>query len=585
MTIRTAEAGTARSSLDLLGLPFALSQNRPMTVSEFAKFAGQHRSWAMRRLPPVNEQVLEELHRCGVLVPLFRVDLTPGPDAQPIDLSASLTAQHVHTTVIGELFRGASEGRAIDPAVVEFEAWPRDRSRPLWPSVESGFLYSCHQILGLDVAMHFVSELKQRRTGERVTWHLEEASLPNEPTRRALGSWRNLATSLSALDTYYWPRMRQMVRYGFDVWQAALQAFDPAQMLTWLGVSLDQIERQATSLRATAAFCDDMGTFYDLIRRARARDWDSLRGDAATAMDYRVAADILDRFAEELNPGSDYAAGHSAPLDQQGLSARSESLDAVLTEQRLSPFPSLVIGVEGATEYKLVPRVMDLLGIERDRNRIELIDFGGTDRDLSLLARYAGEPVLGRDLGTGMALDRPLTRFLIMTDAEHKYASAADRRYQRKLLLDSLTANVPADLRSDYYSNTLDSRVVEIRTWGKLPFEFAHFKDWELADAMLGIAVVPHPHGRSRLINAIHMQRTHDPTPNVDDVFWRGSRLSKTALAEALWPVLEAHCRQATERGRPGPPVMRAVIRAYEMATAPYRSDMMLRRRRWRPRR
>jgi hypothetical protein len=31
-----------------------------------------------------------------------------------------------------------------------------------------------------------------------------------------------------------------------------------------------------------------------------------------------------------------------------------------------------------------------------------------------LLGRYAGEPVLGRDLGSGVELERPLTRFLVL---------------------------------------------------------------------------------------------------------------------------------------------------------------------------
>lgn len=246
----------------------------------------------------------------------------------------------------------------------------------------------------------------------------------------------------------------------------------------------------------------------------------------------------------------------------------------MLTDLGVSPFPSLVIGVEGATEYKLVPRVMNLLGIELDRNRIEIIDFGGTHSDLSLLARYAGQPVLGRELDNGVALDRPLTRFLIMTDAENKYESADDRRKQRKLLLDSLTVNVPEELRSDYYTNRVDDRVVEIRAWGKLPFEFAHFKDAELADKMLQIADVPYPGGRHQLITAIHKQRTLDPTPNVNDVFWRGGGLSKTALAEALWPVLEAHCRTAIERGQNGPPIMRRYPRLRDgYSTAPLEYD------------
>jgi hypothetical protein len=47
-----------------------------------------------------------------------------------------------------------------------------------------------------------------------------------------------------------------------------------------------------------------------------------------------------------------------------------------LTDLHLSPFPALVIGVEGATEFGLVPRVMDLLGIQQDRNRIAIVELG-----------------------------------------------------------------------------------------------------------------------------------------------------------------------------------------------------------------
>jgi hypothetical protein len=583
-TIRAAEAAAARSSLALLSLSYPFSQVGLLTASDFARLAGQRRSRAARRLPQVDEQVLEELHRCGVLVPLFRVDLAPGPGTQGIDLSASLTAQHVHTTVIGELLRGAAEGRAVDPAAEGFTAWPRDRRRALWPSADSGYLYSRHQILGLDVATPFTARLEGRPGGDTPSWHLDDGAQPNQPTRDALGTWRGLAITLSALDTYYWPQITHALSHSLADWRTALDAFDPSQMLAWLRLSPGQLERQATSLRSIAGFCDDTGEFYEVIRRAKAKAWESLRGDAAVAMDYRLAADILDRFAEELDPGSEHAAARGAVLEDEGLRARSGSLDAALTDLRLSPFPALVIGVEGATEYRLVPRVMDLLGIQRDRNRIVIVDFGGTCRDLSLLARYAAEPVLGRDYGRGVALDRPLTRFLVMTDAENKYQTPPDRRYQRKLLLDSLTANVPADLRSDYYNNTRRGRVVEIVTWGKLPFEFAHFTDGQLAHAMLSIAKTPYPHDRARLVSGLHMQRTRSPAPDVEQLFWRNSGITKPALADALWPALERKISTAIQRDRKGPPVMQACLRAYEMASAWHGLSMMLRRRRWRPR-
>jgi hypothetical protein len=81
-------------------------------------------------------------------------------------------------------------------------------------------------------------------------------------------------------------------------------------------------------------------------------------------MDYRQAADILTRFAEDIRPDRNHDTGAlPPPLSRQGLSARPHSLDAALTRLHMSPFPALVIEVEGETEYRLVPRVMDMLGI------------------------------------------------------------------------------------------------------------------------------------------------------------------------------------------------------------------------------
>jgi hypothetical protein len=579
-TVRTAGCATARPGLDLLELTYPFSQVGLLSPTEFARLATERRSRADRSLPPVNEQTLQELHRGGVLVPLFRVDLEPRPDAPGIDISDSLTVRHVQTAFINELLRGAAEGRVSDPAAIGFESWPTERRRTQWPSVETGYLYSRHQLLGLDAVRSFVASLKARVHDRKVTWHLEDAALPNAPTLEAIVSWRQLAITLSALDTYYWPQITHQLSHDLDAWQQALHAFDREQALVWLGLTLDQIERAVMDLRLSASSCDDMGEFYDLIRRASANAWKSLRGDAAVALDLRLAADILTRFAEDLNPGGDYAGAQYAPLSQEGLSARPESLDAVLTHLRVSPFPALVIGLEGATEYKLVPRVLATLGIQWDHNRIRIVDGGGTGSNLSLLARYAVEPLLGRDLGDHVVLDRPQTRFLIMTDAENKYRTPADRRYQRKLLLDSLTKNVPPDLRPNYYINTRRGRIVDIVTWGKLPFEFAHFTDRELANAMLEIAKMPHPQGRARLVQNLRLQRLHDPEPNVEKVFWRGSGLKKVPLAEALWPVLERKISAAIGRGASGPPVMRACIRAYEMMAVSENVPIALRRRR-----
>ncbi len=520
--------------------------------------------------------VLEELHRQGVLVPLFRVDLADSNRHWHIDISGSLTAQHVTNTIPSELFRAADEGRVRDPAAESFAAWPTERRRALWPTVDSGYLYSRHQLLGLSAAESFVEQLvSERQADERIAWHLPDADLPTELQLESLRSWRSLAITLSALDTYYWPQVTHLVSHDVAVWREAWVAFDAAGMLSWLGLSLDDVINQATELRVMASGRDNLGDFYDLVRRASAKAWDSLRGDALAAMDRRLAADIFDRYADDVAPGRPtYTPG----LSQQGLRDRPESFDAALTDLRLSPFPALVLALEGATEWEVVPRVMELLGIRNDRDFIRLVDFGGTKKDLSLLARYAAEPVLGRDYGTWVALDRPLTRFLVLTDAENKYETVADRRRQRKLLLDSLTVNVPPDLRRDLYTDRRRDRVVEIKTWGKWPFEFAHFTDRQLANALSSVAQAPHPDGQAGLISQIHTERL-TASPDIAAVGWRGrGTIRKPELANALWPLLEARIKRAVERGTAGPPVMQGVLRAYEMAMVSYGVSRALRR-------
>jgi hypothetical protein len=212
----------------------------------------------------------------------------------------------------------------------------------------------------------------------------------------------------------------------------------------------------------------------------------------------------------------------------------------------------------------IVPRVMALLGMQVDPTRIRLVNFGGTKSNLSLLAGYAAAPMLGADYGQFVVLDRPVTRFLVLTDAENNYKTAADRRGQRKLLLDSIASQLPRDLRPDLYRHT--SRIVEITTWGRLPWEFAHFTDRHLALGMIEAAGRPYPDGVDQLITNIHQQRTLSSSPDVLKA-WDKSRVSKLDLAESLWPGLEARIEHAITTGTSGPPVMKAVLRAYELAT------------------
>jgi hypothetical protein len=368
--------------------------------------------------------------------------------------------------------------------------------------------------------------------------------------------------------------LTHVVRHSDEVWRSANLAQTPAQLLDWLALTVHQLREQSLNLRVAASFGDVLGDFYDIVRRAKPEAWNSLRGDARTAMDGRAAAEVLDRFADE-NEGPPPSTSLQEARSMQGVGVRDRTLDAVLTDLHVSPHPPLVIGLEGATEMLLVPRVMEALGIRNDPDWMRLVDFGGTRKKLALLARYAAEPLVGQDHGAFVVLDRPVTRFLVLADAENLYATAADRRLQRRLLLDSIAETLPKDLRRDLY--TRSARIVEILTWGKQPFEFAHFTDAQLADALLARSGKTHPQGRPALIQSINKQRTLDPTPDIDDA-WKASGVSKSDLADQLWPLLAARIERAIRQETNGPPIMKGMLRAYELAMLSYRGNMSLRR-------
>ena len=131
--------------------------------------------------------------------------------------------------------------------------WPVERRRPLWPTVDSGYLYSRHQLMGLDAAESFVEQLvPERQADDSVTWHLDDADPPTDLQRAALNSWRSLSITLTALDIYYWPQVTHLVSHDLAVWRGAWVAFDAAAMLSWLGLSLDDIANQAMDLRVMA---------------------------------------------------------------------------------------------------------------------------------------------------------------------------------------------------------------------------------------------------------------------------------------------------------------------------------------------
>jgi hypothetical protein len=155
-----------RSTIDLLTLPYPFSQVPLMTEADFCRAAVQ-RGITLSGRHDLDRSALEELHRHQIIVPFYCVTIAGPPVAPKIDASASLTANHVLSTITTELYRAAAEGRVGDPSAMPFRSWPTKRKRTTWPGVERGYLYSQHQLLGLRAARGYVAELRQRKIRDR----------------------------------------------------------------------------------------------------------------------------------------------------------------------------------------------------------------------------------------------------------------------------------------------------------------------------------------------------------------------------------------------------------------------------------
>jgi hypothetical protein len=312
-----------------------------------------------------------------------------------------------------------------DPSEEPFRAWASYRRKSdVHDFSTSNFLYSPYQLLearGLRRLMRYMRRYGLRERGERFRlvlprWRPPIEQIPHRQNRRLI--------ALSAIDHWYRPDVMHRI-YGRDDWYAARRAMDPGQLLAWIGLQPSEIREFAERLLSEASFIDPLGDWHEVIRQGRREWWSKLKGDAPIASDQRVAAEILLIFYEDLAergladplPDSEEHKIHH-PLDDR-VARRQSNLDETLTRFGLSPYPSLVLVLEGDVEALVVPRVMEMLGIPQERSFIDVHNARSVDRDFGLLASYIPRPGLGRELPQGpILLDRPATRFLLTADPE-----------------------------------------------------------------------------------------------------------------------------------------------------------------------
>jgi hypothetical protein len=314
----------------------------------------------------------------------------------------------------------------------------------------------------------------------------------------------------------------------FDDWRRGLR---PGSLLHFLRVGPNWLKDSAAALLHRADNIDPLGKWVDVVREADPGSWDDLKGEARCAVDFRIAAEILLGYYEDL-----VKAGRADPLPKPERRWRGEfdrrlkpkgPLDQVLTDFGLSPHPSLIVVVEGDTEEMLFPRLMKHFAIRTDEDFISIQNAEGVRTGLGPLISYAIAPrTEPEENGRYLRLLRPPTRLLVVTDAEPPMTTA--------------------------------------ETWdGKgQSFEFAHFTDREIARAI------------DRLDQSPRKPPVADRTRYVAKVRARGGNLksvlsgiSKVALADALWLVLERKVERAEQYGTEARiPLVRVIDRATELA-------------------
>jgi hypothetical protein len=302
------------------------------------------------------------------------------------------------------------------------------------------------------------------------------------------------------------------------------------------------------------------------------------------ALDHRVAAEVLFRLRDGLA-----LAGAAPPLptppamawtpQHERFNNPASQLDAVLTDFGISPHPSLVVALEGQVEMIMTANAMDHLHVPRRRNYIELFNVGGVDKDYGLLGGYVAAPELGKALSPDMVLlNRPVTRFMMVTDPESKLRTQIGRDEKKRQIVDSMMGRLEPRYQIPQVRAQLEDLVV-IETWnGTESFEFAHFTDQEIVDGIkAAYAFSGRPDPAVPLADVAALRKSQG---NLRVILKRlpAPTIGKDKLAEAMWPTLRSKLDHHVQNGNLDQvPIARILKQATHLATTSLRRSVGLR--------
>jgi len=244
----------------------------------------------------------------------------------------------------------------------------------------------------------------------------------------------------------------------------------------------------------------------------------------------------------------------------------------------LSPHPRVILAVEGETEESHVPRIWQKLGYPQAPELVRLLKLGGTKKDPVKVAALATTPLVTRldQSGKFWWINKPPTRFMVVIDPENYY-SPTEIDKTRRLILDEIRTGLA--VQGAKATEDELSQLVELRTWKESCYEFEHFSDDELADAIIEVHMTCDGWSREELVSALAYWRARrDDIKRVwESGRWNAERkrvtgaweysVSKTKLADALWPILEKKIEFVAQgQNTSVPAIVRAVADAFMVA-------------------
>lgn len=593
-----------KSTTDLLDQKHIFSQRGLLTEEQFRQEYNkrvldqeiQLKAW----------QHLDLLHKLKVLIPFYRLQKKtrlllpnePNLSTQP-QLKLNIPSPTIKNT--------EQLGDFIDPYNEDYKPWYsyKKLSKGGIEYWSSSFFYSPYQLLQIPniriVMYKVISKWNKRRNEEGyVFYHKNNQKRPKYlETRKEI---HQLLILLSALEHIYLPELSDhfyKAKYINDLSgeiHKSRDSFNPVELLKWIEWTPNDVKNSAESLLIKAQNFDPLAKWHSLVELIHPEKWQELKGDALLAMDHKIAAEMLFRFYDDL-----VKVNVTEPIPEipkyapraykNRLESNPTKLNPVLMDFGISPYPSLVLILEGETEEFIVPLVMQQLGIPLDNHLIETFNAQGIGADFGLLARYVAKLHTGEERERTIALNRPPTRFMILVDAENKYAVQTDREKQKQIWVDRLLKQLPKLLRTETSRKAISDHLLFLRTWDDQTFEFAHFSDQEIAKAMIEVVAINYGNIQFLLDKYKTISKndlTQKLTSIIGSIRSRQGNIekiserwffqpSKTAIAEILWPTLEkriASCQ--TMKELTDIPIVRIILEAEELAIMTHRRNVVL---------